>query len=77
MAQMNNTLKDIGNALYQGALLATGLVVTRKAVKELGFKDRPVEMKVKSLGMLSAEIATASFVLKKLQDTGLPANVFK
>ena len=74
---MNSTIKDIGNTLYQGGLLAAGVVGSRYLSKSLGLKDRPIEFKLKNLGMLALEVAAANYVVQKLQDSAvIPKNIF-
>lgn len=75
MASAN--IKDIGNALYNGALMAVGVIATRMGLKAMGFKDRPLDMKPASVGMLAGEIGVANYAVQKLKDAKvLPATIF-
>lgn len=71
-------MKDVVNALYNGVLMATGVVGIRYALTEVGVKNRPIELKPKSLTMLGAEMATSTFVIQKLKTSGvLPDKIWK
>ena len=77
MAGANANVKDIGNALYKGALLATATVGSRYVTKSLGFKERPVEPKLKSVGMLALDISAATYIVQQLQDAKvIPDKIF-
>lgn len=74
---MDNNVKELGNGFYSGSLIALGVVGMRYATKQMGFKDRPVEMKLKSLMMLGLEIGAATALVQKLQASGtIPSKVF-
>jgi hypothetical protein len=74
---MNDTIKDIGNALYKGGLLAFATLGSRYVTKSMGFKDRPIEFKAKSLAMLAVDISAGTYVVQKLQDNNtIPNNIF-
>ena len=73
-----DTMKDLVNALYNGVLVATGMVGIRYGLTEVGIKNRPIELKPKSLAMLGAEITTSIFVIQKLKTSGvLPDKIWK
>lgn len=77
MAGMETSLKELGNALYTGVLISVGAVGTRYTTKNFGFKDRPLDLKVKSLAMLALDITAGSYAVKKLQDAKiLPEKIF-
>ena len=71
-------MKDVVNALYDGVLMAMGVVGSRYALTEMGVKNRPIELKPKSIAMLGAEMATSTFVIQKLKTSGvLPDKIWK
>lgn len=77
MANMNNSMKDLGNVAYNAGLIAVGVIGSRMATKSMGFKDRPVEFKLKSAGMLALDIATSTYLLKTMQDNKvIPDKIF-
>ena len=77
MTSMNSNIKDLGNSLYSGALIAGAIVGSRAATKSLGFKDRPLDVKMKSLVMLAVDAAIANYVVNKLNTAViLPAKIF-
>jgi hypothetical protein len=58
-------------------LIALGVVVEKYAMKSLGFKDRPVDMKLKNLAMLGAEIGVSTVFVQKLQAANyIPTAIF-
>lgn len=74
---VGDTMKDIGNTLYNSALIATATVASRYLTTKMGgMKDRPVDFKLKSIGMLALDIGVGSFVVKKLHDNGVPNKIF-
>jgi hypothetical protein len=74
---VQSTLKDMGNTFYNGVLLALGTVASRYvSTKMLGFKDRPIEAKAKSVGMLALDLGVGSFLKDKAQDMGVPKKIF-
>ena len=77
MTTPGDTMKDIGNTLYNSALIATATVGSRYlTTKVAGMKDRPVDFKLKSIGMLALDVGVGSMVVGKLQDNGVPKKIF-
>ena len=78
MATTNQTLKDIGNTAYNSLLIASGAVASRYiSAKVLGMKDRPLEFKLKSLGMLALDIGASNGIITSLQKSGtIPKTIF-
>ena len=77
MATTNNTLKDVGNVAYNGILIAAGVIGSRMVTKSIGFKDRPIKFKFKSVGMLALDVAASTYLLKTLQDSKtVPEKIF-
>ena len=71
------TVKDYGNILYNSLLIAGGVVASRYTMKALGMKDRPIELKLKSVGMLAADISISNYGIKALQNNNIvPKTIF-
>ena len=74
---VNDTLKDIGNTLYNSALIAVAIAGSRYlTTKCVGLKDRPIDFKPKDIGMLTLDIGIGTMVVKKLHDAGVPNKIF-
>jgi len=73
---MDANVKEIGNNLYNGALVTGALLATRMASTALGFKERPLELKPKSFAMFAAEATAATYIVKKAKEMGLPDKIF-
>ena len=77
MATAGDTMKDIGNTLYNAALIATATVGSRYLTTKMGgMKDRPLDFKLKSIGMLALDVGVGTVVVKKLHDNGVPNKIF-
>ena len=73
----SNLVKDIGNSLFDATLVAVAAVGSRYLSKSMGFKDRPIEFKPKSVAMLAVDIGFGTFLVKKLRDSkALPDKIF-
>ena len=74
---VGDMLKDVGNTLYNASLIATATVGSRYiSTKLAGIKDRPVDFKLKSIGMLALDIGVGTFIVTKLHDNGVPNKIF-
>lgn len=74
---MDTNVKNIGNVIYEAALVTVAATGIRYASKSLGLKDRPIEFKPKSIAMLALDIGVATYVVDKLQTSQtIPSKVF-
>ena len=72
-----NMAKDLGNTLFNASLTALAVIGTRYASKSMGLKDRPIELKPKSVAMLAADIGAATYMVTKLQNNNvIPKKIF-
>lgn len=73
----NDSWKTWGNAIYTAALLGSGMAVSRYALTKVGMKNRPVEFKLKSVGMLTLDASISTLAVGMLQDkAGVPKKIF-
>ena len=74
---VDDTIEDIGNTLYNSALIATTTVGSRYLTTKIaGMKDRPLDFKLKSIGTLALDVGVGSFEAKNLHGSGLPNKIF-
>ena len=72
-----STFKDIGNQFYNGVLIALGTTVSRYVTTNLlGLKDRPIDLKVKNVGMLALDVGVGVAIKEKVQEMGVPKKIF-
>lgn len=72
-------IKDIGNILYNGILVATLTTGSRYATtKMLGMKDRDIKFDIKSLGMLALDLSVGMAGVQQLQsNNAIPKKIFQ
>lgn len=78
MSSTSKVLQDIGNTLYRSTLYAIAIAGSRTLTKQFGMKDRPIELKMKSIGMLALDtgvgVGTVSMLIQK---NIIPNEIFK
>lgn len=74
----SNVIKDLGNTLYKSTLYAIAIAGSRSLTKQIGMKDRPIEFKMKSIGMLALDTGVGVAVVSELTKRNIiPDEIFK